>query len=283
MKKYILVILCVLSIGIFCSCQKEKVFKFPNEEIQSLKVYTNDFRNGTTIINSEYEKDSMKDFLGYLESLKGTRIDNIDIEKVSGLFYGVELNAKQTYSILFAGNYAITYTGEYYLIDGDKTEKMCNSIKGDTKVNNDVSYIVNQRYISLVKEHWDSKYMQRSKWTEDQIKGVQLLGDKSPVDTRETTLELTLENKTGDGITFGSRLELETRINGVWYNIDNMINDNVNLAWTDILYHLLPHKSKEESFSLSYYQPLPVGSYRLVKEVGVRDKAGYAAYEFEVR
>jgi hypothetical protein len=282
MKKYRLLILCILCIGIFLGCQSETVFKFSKEEIQSLFVHTNNFKSGVTTTNWVYKKDDMKDFLYYLKNLPGKKVNNLDTKKLTGLFYGVELNGEHSYHILFAGDYVITSAGEYYLTDGEKAEKMCQSIVGDTKVKEDVSYIVNHRYLSLAEGHWDTKYMTSSKWTGEQMKNVQLLGEKSSVDTDEKTLGLTILNNTGKTIEFGSRLTLETLINDAWYNINDMINENVNLAWTDILYMLGSGKSKEAKFHLSYYQPLPAGRYRLIKEVTTDVTRGYAAYEFNV-
>jgi hypothetical protein len=268
---------------IFSSCQREKVFKIPKDEIQSLTVQEHNFNSGTTNTKLVFENDDMKDFLSYLENLEGTKIDGIDTEKLSGLFYGVELYSKNPYTILFAGNYAITYKGEYYLIDGAKAEKMCQSIKGETKVSNDISNIVNQRYLSLVNEHWDSKYMKSSNWTGVQIENVQLLVDKTTVNTKEPAIGLTIENKTSNTIEFGSKLMLEAKVNGVWYNIDNMINENLNIAWNDMLYRLAPDKSREEKFHFNFYLPLPAGNYRLVKEVSAGNKDGYVTCEIEIK
>jgi hypothetical protein len=82
---------------------------------------------------------------------------------------------------------------------------------------------------------------------------------------------------------FGSRLELETRVDDVWYYIDDMINDNVNMGWTAELYILDSGNSIEETFYYKYYQPLPIGKYRIIKEVKVDEKVGHMAYEFDVK
>jgi hypothetical protein len=125
--------------------------------------------------------------------------------------------------------------------------------------------------------------MKPSNWTGGQIENIQLLGGNTSVDTKETAMALTIVNKTRNSIEFGSRFLLEVQINGVWYNIDNMINDNINLSWILLLYSLAADKSKEENFQLNYYQPLPIGRYRLVKEVTNHDSSGYVAFEFDVK
>jgi hypothetical protein len=269
--------------GLVSSCQNNIVFKFPKEEIQSLSVYTYDFSSGVTTTNWIYKKDDMQDFLYYFENIRGTRIESIDTENLRGPFFGIELHTKNPYYILFSGDCAITYDGEYYLIDGNEAEKMCQSIIGDTKVYNDVSHIVNHRYLSLIKGNWDTKYMVSTKFTGEQIKNVHLLGEKISIDIRELKFGLTIVNNTRNTIEFGSKLALETLINDEWYSIDNMINDNVNLTWTDILYQLGSGKSQEDKFYLKYYQPLPIGRYRLVKQVTTYGSTGYVAYEFDVK
>lgn len=142
MRKYILIIIFILCLIGASGCKKDKVFKFPKEDVQSVFVYSYNFESSNTTSNWAYEDFDMKDFLNYLENLSGKKIDNIDLEKLSGLFYGVELNATNPYDILFIGDYAITYEGEYYLIDGEEAKEICQSIIGDTKVKDNVSYIL---------------------------------------------------------------------------------------------------------------------------------------------
>ncbi len=65
--------------------------------------------------------------------------------------------------------------------------------------------------------------------------------------------------------------------------LDNMINDNINLGWTDELYILETSKSLDAVFYFTYYKPLPTGRYRLIKEISFNDKIGYTAFEFDVK
>lgn len=124
--------------------------------------------------------------------------------------------------------------------------------------------------------------MTKTNWTGDQMENVQLIGDKTSIDAEDSILELNIINNTTNTIEFGSKLVLETLVKEEWYNIDNMINDNVHLGWNSLLYILDSGKSIEDKFYLKYYQPLPAGRYRLIKKVSVDDKEGYVAYEFNV-
>ncbi|WP_432662967.1 immunoglobulin-like domain-containing protein [Wukongibacter baidiensis] len=283
MKKYITIIMCILLFGIVYGYKKDKVFIFEQEDVQSLSVYTYNFDKEETTNNWVYQEQDMKGILNFLENLRGKRINSIDVNNLSGLFYGVQLHAGSSYYVLFAEDYAISYTGEYFRIDGEKAKKMCQSIVGDTKVNNQVSYIVNHRYISLIEGEWNTKYMIPTYWTGEQMKNVQLVGTKPFIDSQDIMLEFTILNNTGKTMEFGSRLMLETQVNDIWYSIDNMLNSNINLGWTSELNILDTGKSKRGRFYLSYYQPLPTGRYRLIKEVNVGDKVGYVAYEFDIR
>lgn len=96
-------------------------------------------------------------------------------------------------------------------------------------------------------------------------------------------IELTIINNTGNTVEFGSRLFLETLVKDQWYNIDSMINDNINLAWNDMLYLLDHDKSLEDNFYIKYYQPLLEDRYRLIKEVSADDKVAYVSYEFDIK
>lgn len=282
MKKYIFIIVCILCLGTVSGCKKAKVFEFEKEDVQSLFVYTYNFTSNQTTSNWAYKEADMKDFLGYLENLSGTKIDTIDIESLSGPFYGVELNAENSYNILFAGDYAIMYKGEFYRIDGKEAVEMCQSIVGDTRINDHVLNIVNHRYLSLIEGHWDTRYMTITNYKEEEMENVQLVGVMTSVELDVEMLAFTMVNNSGRTIEFGSRLVLETLLNDEWYNIDNMIIDNVNLAWTDLLYRLESGESIESKFFINHYQPLPTGKYRLIKEVDDDNKVSYVAYEFNI-
>lgn len=278
--------LCIFSLCfiVIASCSKENkeaVFEFPKENIQSLSVYTYDTEHETTTSNRVYNNDDM-DFLNYLQNLSGKKIDSIDINKLSDNFYGVELNAELPYTILFVDDYAITYEDEYFVIDGKEAAKMCQSIKGDSNLYFDASYILNHRYISIMDEQWITKYMKESTWNGEEAKNVQFIGVSS-IDTDSEMLELTLENNTGTTIEYGSMIIFETLVDGVWYNIDNMTNDNINLAWTAELHILETGNSSENNFYLNFYQPLPIGTYRLIKEVTVDGKNVYMIHEFDIK
>ena len=262
---------------------RELVFKFPEEDIQSLFVYTYDFEGNTTTSNWVYEKEDMTDFVNYLKNLSGKKVSNINPDDLSGFFYGVELSGSYPYTLLSAGEYAINYEGEYFLIDKEDAVKMCNSIIRNTQVHDTVYNIVNNRYLSLIDGKWNTKYMNKSIKTDDTLEKVQMIGDNKELHSDTELLKILIENTSSKEIEFGSRLELEALIDDSWYNIDNMINDNINLGWTDELYILEAGNSLDTVFHFTYFQPLPTGRYRLIKDISFNGNMGYTAFEFEVK
>lgn len=282
MKKLFLITLSIIFLLTISGCSEVKVFEFPKDKVQSFNVYTYDTKSNTTTNNWVYQDKDMADFLDYLENLSGVKVDSFDTSALSSPFYGIELSVDNPYPLLIIGDYAINYEGQYYKINSKKAEEMCKFILGDTKVYDGLSYIMNHRYLSLLDGKWDTTYMTKSSWTQDPLANATMSAAEASINTSFEKLEIVIENSTGSTMEFGSRLILEALVGDVWYNIDDMINDNLNLGWTDELRILTTGESTEDSFYLAYYQPLPAGSYRLVKEVRVNDSNGYLACVFEV-
>jgi hypothetical protein len=286
--KRILVFLFILAcLLVFPGCSKKKesdpVFSFPREKVQSFSVYTYDTAENTTTSNWVYTEKDMKAFLDYLGNLSGTRIDKLDTTAFPSSFYGIELNVDNPYTLLILGDYAINYKGEYFKIDGQKAEERCQSIIDDTREWEGVSYILNHRYLSLLEGIWDATYMTESHYTEAPLENATLTMVESSIDTQKERLVLTLENQTGSTLQFGSMYSLEVLVGDLWYYVGDMINSNVNIGWTSILFMLKNDESMGDTYHLQYFQPLPLGTYRLVKavttEVGTE---GYLSVEFQV-
>jgi hypothetical protein len=106
---------------------------------------------------------------------------------------------------------------------------------------------------------------------------------ESSINTQKERLIVTLENHTGSTLQFGSMYSLEVLVDDHWYYVGDMINRNVNIGWTSILFMLKHDESMGDTYHLQYFQPLPSGTYRLVKavtnEVGTE---GYLSVEFQV-
>jgi hypothetical protein len=223
-------------------------------------------------------------FLDYLENLTGTRVDQPDTSAFRSPFYGVELNVDNPYTLLFISDYAINYQGEYYKIDGEKAEEMCQSIVRDTRVGEGVSYILNHRYLSLLEGTWDTTYMLASSYIEAPLLNASLTMDEPSIDSRQEQITLTIENHTGSTLQFGSMYSLEVLVDNHWYYIGDMINSNVNIGWEMLLYILKNDEAIGDTYDLKYLQPLPTGSYRLVKSVTAEDGTeGYLSAEFQVQ
>jgi hypothetical protein len=286
-RKLLLLILILACLLLVSGCReesKETVFSFPREKVQSLSVYTYDMDENTTTNNWVYTEKDVTPVLDYLESLAGTRVDKPDPSAFQSPFYGIELNVDNPYTLLIIGDYAINYKGEYYKIDGRKAEELCRSVVRDTRVGDGLSYILNHRYLSLLDGSWDTTYMTKSPFSRAPIENASLSMEEASIDTRKEQLVLTLENHTGRTLEFGSWYGLEVLLDSHWYSINDMINDNVNIAWTSILYILQNEETMGDTYYLQFHQPLPAGTYRLVKSVNTEDGSeGYLAVEFEVR
>ena len=286
-KKLLLPFLTLICLLILPGCSKEKatdsVFSFPREQVQSFSVYTYDTTAKTTTSNWVYTETDMNDFLGYLDNLSGNKVDKSDTSTFPDTFYGIELNVDNPYTLLIIGDYAINYKGEYYRIDGQKAKEMCQSIIGDTRVGDGVSYIVNHRYLSLLEGVWNTTFMTKSRYTSAPLENATMTMLESSINTQQELIILTLENLTGSTIQFGSMYSLEVLVNDHWYYIGDMVNSNVNIAWITILYMLKNEETMSDTYHLTYLQPLPAGTYRLVKSVTTEDgREGYLSTEFQV-
>jgi hypothetical protein len=282
MKKIIFFMLCLLSLLAFSGCKRKQVFTFPMDRVQSFSVYTYDTEQNTTTSNWVYTQEDMSAFLSYLDNLSGSRVDIPDTALLGSPFYGIELNVDHPYTLLFIGDYAINYEGEYYKIDREKAEKMCRSIVGDTRTSEGINYIVNHRYLSLLDGAWDTTHMMKSSHLEAPLESASLTVTASSIDTSRDQLDIIIENHTGSILEFGSKLDLEVMADNTWYNIDHMINDNVAIGWNSLLIILESGQSLNDTYSLGFHQPLPSGTYRLVKQVRTGSEEHWIAGEFEV-
>ena len=273
------------------SIVSERYLEVPNdskrinslEQVQSFSVYTYDTDKNTTTSNWVYTETDMNDFLDYLGNLPGTKVDKPDTTSFPDIFYGIELNVDNPYTLLIIGDYAINYKGEYYKIDGRKAKEMCQSIVSDTRVGEGVSYIINHRYLSLLEGVWDTTYMTESSYTAAPLENATMTMLESSINKQQELIILTLENHTGSTLQFGSMYSLEVLVNDRWYYIGDMINTNVNIGWTSILFMLEDDEAMGDTYHLRYLQPLPTGTYRLIKSVTTEDgRESYLSTEFQV-
>ena len=225
----------------------------------------------------------MEDLLNYLQGLSGVKTETINTIDTVNPLYGIKILAGNKYqNILFVGNYAITDKGEYYFIDKEEAEEIFKSTVANTRVNNSI-YIYNHRYLSLLNGRWDTKYMIKSRWTEPQMANINMISDKTVVNNQDENLELEIINNSSSKIRFGKQIELEAMVDDVWYSIDDMVNDNIDLGWELILIELNSGETfKDDFLNLKYYQPLPKGKYRLIKKITADNNIGYVAYVFDV-
>ena len=91
-----------------------------------------------------------------------------------------------------------------------------------------------------------------------------------------STLQLELKNGTADCWTYGSYFSVETKLQGVWYNVPMATAEHV--AFFLVAYPLEPGKSETLSCDLNWYGDLPAGLYRIVKSISL-DTESAAGHE----
>ncbi len=296
LKKYIIFTIFILSLCLCSGCNRGTskneegldlqtlVCELPDTGIQGITIYTYDFENLTTTSNWVYQEEEMADFLTYIRGLSGTKNNSPDLTKLEGPFYGIQITADKEYHLLLAGDYMITDTGNYIRIPASEAVAMCQSITGNTRKLDNVNYIINHRYLSLVDDAWDSRYLAKSGYTGKPLEQVEMSQSPSTPDHSTNTLELTITNHTDTTLIYGTPLLFEVKLDGSWYLIDDMLNRNINLGWNSIAFLLEPDKTNSETYyNLAYYQPLPSGQYRLVKEITADNTTGYAACTFKIK
>lgn len=78
-------------------------------------------------------------------------------------------------------------------------------------------------------------------------------------------------NNSNQTIECGPQVRLEVHLNGVWYQIDDVHKGNFNLTWNSLLYLLGPNDKDKFTYHISFFQPLLIGKYRILKDYNYAD------------
>ncbi len=95
-----------------------------------------------------------------------------------------------------------------------------------------------------------------------------------------STLQLELKNGTADCWTYGDAFSVETKLQGVWYDVPLATAEHV--AFFLVGYPLEPGKSETLSCSLEWYGDLPAGLYRIVKSISLDTESAAGRKERQV-
>lgn len=282
MKKGNLIILLLLYLTLMTGCNRTKIIEYDRDDFQSISVWTYDLQNQTSTENWIYKDKDTKDILDYLESLKGEEIENPNLSESLSVAYGVMIMESEDIKLTFIDDYVVTSDGKYYIIDQAKAQEVCSSIKGNTRTFDDL-FMMNHRYISLQDGNWDTTLMVNTNFNKPKIENINWTCSLDTIGQEAKSISTTLVNKSNSTIEFGDGIGLEVLIDSNWYSVSNMTNNGIELCWNSILNIIEPDGSQSIEFYLEYYQPLPIGEYRLVKHIdNVNGDSGMLYLNFKI-
>ena len=261
---------------------EEEIIMVDRLTIESVIVSTYDLTSNSVSRHWAYRGEELDVITDYLSHLEGTPVNEVPPEGLGTIMYGIEVNDGNYKYLLIAQDYAITTDGNYYLIDGNRAVSELSSLSDSLQSLDSIDYLVNHRALSLHDGQWVIDYMFPSELIYEPTPGI-TLEINSEITTKTEQLEITIINSSEQAIEFGANFRLEVNIDDIWYRIDDMTTDSGDHPWISILYIL--EKGDEESYAhyIDYYNPLPTGKYRIIKELSsteIDDITGYASYEF---
>jgi len=114
---------------------------------------------------------------------------------------------------------------------------------------------------------------------------VKLNGNVDTVNHDVDSINFTVVNKSAETALYGARVRLEVEVGGVWYQIDDMTNGSKEISWEGLEYILESGQAEDYNYKIQFYQPLPKGKYRILKEYNFDDDQltnQFMAWEFEI-
>lgn len=288
--KKIACVLFVVSVIVFtlASCvedNEEDIIMVDRLTIESVIVSTYDLTSNSVSRHWAYRGEELDVITDYLANLEGNPVNEVPPEELGTVMYGIEVNDGNYKYLLIAQDYAITTEGKYYLIDGDRAVCELSSLSDNLRSLDSIDYLVNHRALSLHDGQWITDYMFPSEFIYEPTQGI-ALEVNSEITNETEQLGIKITNSSEQAIEYGANFRLEVNVDSVWYRIDDMTTDSGDHPWIDILYIL--DEGKEESYThyIDYYNPLPAGKYRIIKELsstGMGANPGYISYEFRIK
>ncbi len=272
-----------------CSGGKsEQILEIGTNEVESIIVYTYDLSVNSMERHWVYRGEDLETVAEYFDSLEGEKLSEIPSSDYSDLMYGVEINEKDTEGykmLLISNNYAITKNGEYYRIDGDEVRKICTSLKDSLNPLDSIVGMVNHRALSLVENQWRTEFMLPSEFSYEEDERVKLVGDVDTINRDVNSINFAIVNKSDKTALYGARVRLEVELGGSWYQIDDMTIGSKEISWVGLEYILESGQVENYNYKIDFYQPLPNGKYRILKEYNLDDDQltnQFMTWEFEI-
>lgn len=274
--------LVILFLLLLTGCNRQQIFKYDWNNFQSVSVWKYDFLNTSSTEKWVYRTSDTEVILKYLQNLKGVKDEAPIIDKTVGVAYGINIMGSEDIKATIIGNYVVMSDGQYFNINSNQIEELYNLLYSDERTFN-IIMMMNHRYISLIDGKWNTKYMMESRFTNSGLSNINWSSNTLYVNQEASFIESTITNETDKVLEYGEEESFEVLIDNEWYSINAMTNGGLEIGWNSIQNLLEPGKYDKRTFYLKYYQPLPVGQYRLVKTISkVEGETGEVYFEFNV-
>lgn len=275
----------LLCFGMLVGCAKEEpILNIEPETVQSIEVFLYDTVKNETAYGWCYREEDMEEMLSYLSTVSGEELEEFPLAEWPERFWGIVLNVGPTNpKLLIVGDYLITAEGQCYQIDGAKAEDVCENMQvEDSRKVSGIPHVLNRRYAAEQNGAFRPAFLYRVERDLPLMEGIIMQTGQESYGTEKSNIDFSITNQTGQELEYGSRIMFEVLIDDVWYGMDDMLAENVNIGWNDLLYIQQNGDTREDTFYIGAYQPLLPGTYRLVKEFTMGEELGYATCEFRI-
>ncbi len=286
-KKHNIVFLTVvlLCVGMLIGCAKQEAILHINPDtVQSIELYMYDTEKDETVYGWCYQEEDMEEMLSYLSEVGGEELEGFPLAEWPDRFWGIMLNVGPTNpKLLIVGDYLITAEGQCYQIDGAAAEEICETMQvEETRKTEGIPYVLNRRYAAEQNGAFRSAFLYKVERELPVFTDVVMETTEKSYGTEKSNIAFTITNQSEQELVYGSQVFFEVMIDDVWYSMDDMLAENINIGWTSELRMQEPGSTVEDGFYISCYQPLLPGNYRIVKEFTLGNEEGYAACEFRI-
>ena len=274
MKKLFILMLFIF----FVSCQNSEKINLSSTRIEDASLKSYDFINNKTTVMHSIDESNVKELVKIIESLKLSPMDSFQGFTNDSL-YSIEFDPNDQGAFLLSENIIITSEGEIFSYKEKELIKTIDSyLKGSTS-DYDLLEITNQRYISIIDGLWDPKYL-----TETNLKketALEVFMDVE-IDFDTQSLHIMISNEDDVAIETGWEYHLEVKIDGRWYQINNIGKNNFRMDFLGEGIIIQSDESEELIYNWEHILPLPVGDYRILLEIDTDDGSSVVAKGFTI-
>ena len=269
----------ILMLSLFLvSCQNSEKFQLSSTRIEDATLKSYDFINKKTAVMHSIDETNAKELVKIIESLKLSPVDSFQ-GFTNDLLYSIEFEQNDEGAFLISDNIIITSEGEIFSYKEKELIKTIDSyIQGFTS-DYDLLDITNQRYISIIDGSWDPKYLVETNLKKET--GLEILMDVE-IDFDTQALHIMISNEDDVTIETGWEYQLEVKIDGRWYQINNIGKKNFKMDFIGEGIIIQSDESEELIHDWEHILPLPVGDYRILLEIDTDDGSSVVTKDFTI-